>query len=279
MKTPLACLAALWCALPLLPARAAGYDVLVCYPGGPVKDEQAEGAMGDMLKTLEAEGGFPAGTFRHEFTTKLETCRAKLAAKNPQFVILSLGLFLEAREKHHLLPLVQPRIKGKQEDTYRIVVQKGRHKDLASLQGKRLGGSVLEEVDFLRRVVFQGQLDPRTHFQLKPQRRVLRDLKALAKGELDAVMLNQIQYDGLGSLPFGKDLEAIFASPPMPLVGLAIDETRVPAADRKKMTDALTRMCTQGEGAKLCELFGVEAFVPVPADAYAQVIGRWSQAK
>ncbi len=268
-----ACLLAAWAPGPA--AAAEGYDLLVCYPGGPVKDSQAEGAMGDMLRTIEALGGWPAGTFRHEFTTRLDVCRKKLAERPPHFTILSLGLFLEAREAHHLAPLVQPRIKGQTADVLRVLVRKGTFKKLADLQGKTLGGSMLEEREFLRRVAFEGALDPAVHFQLKPNKRALQSLRKLAKGELDAVLVNQIQYDGLPGLPFARDLEVIHSSAPMPLVGVAADEGRVPAAERKRMAEALAKMCAAGEGAKQCELFGVEAFLPAPADAYQKVQALW----
>ena len=261
-------------------ARAeARFQVLVCYPGGPVKAKTAAPAMDKMLRVLEKLGGWPAGSFSHAFTSKADECRKLLADKKPAFAITSLGLFLEHRESNHLVPLANPRISGRSEDVYRILVKKGGPKDLAGLKGKTLSGTLLGEPKFLRRVIFKGQINPAEHFMLKPSKRALRSLRKLARGKLDAVMVNQLQYSGIKQLPFAADFEVIFTSEAMPLQGLVADSQKTTKADRAKLTNSLVKMCSHADGKQMCELFGIDAFVAVDPKIYDPVEKLWRENK
>jgi hypothetical protein len=47
------------------------------------------------------------------------------------------------------------------------------------------------------------------------------------------------------------------------------------ADERSRFTRALSQVCSHQEGKKLCELFGVENFVPVDSKAFQNVIDLW----
>lgn len=266
-------------AAPCVQVRAAPAPLVVCYPGGPVNENDANTAMASMLRVVERVGQWPANSFASAFTAKADECRKLLAEKQPGFAITSLGLYLEQHAAHHLVPLVQPKIKGATTERYRLMAAPGRFKSLDELKGKTLGGTVLEEPEFIGRIVFAGQLDPATFFALKPSRQAIRALRALDGGELDAVLLNEQQYAGLGALPLKNPPQAIFTSEPIPLMGLSADTQATSAEERARFTKALTGMCADSEGKKLCELFGVDAFVPVGAEVFAPMVKLWGQGK
>ena len=261
------------------PARAgqapAAIDILVCYPGGSVRARDAQPALQDMVKVIESIGGWPAGTINTSFTTRDAECRQLLEEKKPPFAILSLGIFLQARRAHHLVSLVQPRIGGKSEDRFYLMVRRNTFGKLADLAGKTLGGPWLGDLEFLKRVVFQRQIDPASHFRLKPSRRVLRALRQLDRGRLDAVLVNRPQFEGLAALPFGKNLQSIYTSASLPQMGIAADEKRSSARDRQKMLRALRGMCTHQDGKKLCELFGIDSFDLPDGKLFDSVIKAW----
>lgn len=268
------CLAGLLAAA--APARpAAPREVLVCYPGGPVRARDAQPALESMLRVIEETGRWPEGSLTAEFTSKVDTCRKLLEEKRPHFAILSTGLYLEHRDDHHLVPVAQPNIRGKTTDTYRILVKKGTYDSLDALRGKTLGGTLLSEPRFLHRVVFEGSIDPRRHFELEPSRRALRALRKLDRGKLDAVMVNDQQYQSLGSLPFSDHLEVVFTSKPLPLVGLVADKSKTTRKDRARLTQSLSAMCTHAKGEELCKLFGVESFVPADKHTYESISRLW----
>ncbi|BBL73627.1 sterol transporter periplasmic substrate-binding protein BstB [Methylomagnum ishizawai] len=252
--------------------------IVVCYPGGPVNENDANAAMASMLRVVERVGHWPANSLNSVFTAKAAECRQLLADKHPGFMITSLGLFLESQAAHHLIPLVQPRIKGATAERYRVVVQRGKYQTLADLKGKSLGGTVLEEPDFIGKIVFAGK-QPLQDFDLKPSRQAIRALRSLDGGELDAVILNEQQYAGLSALPLKNPVDAVFTSEDIPLMGLVADGKATTAEDRARFTQALEGMCTDTEGKKLCELFGVDAFVAADERRIAPMVELWNQGK
>ena len=260
-------------------ASAAPAPIVVCYPGGPVSEAEANSAMGAMLRVVERVGDWDENSFTSFFTANADECRKLLNAKKPSFAIMSLGLFLEQRNTHNLTPVVQPRMKGATSERYRVMVKQGKFKALDELKGKAVGGTVFEESAFVRKIVFAGQYDPQTFFNLKLTRQAIRALRSLDKDELDAVVLNGQQYAALGSLRLKSPLEAVFTSADIPLMGMAANNKTSTAEDRARFAKALEGMCTDAEGRKLCDLFGVEAFVPANTGAIEPMIKLWNQGK
>jgi len=272
LKTRLALLA---CLLAPLAAAAAPETLVVCYPGGPVNANDANGAMTAMLRVVERVGQWPADSFTSLFTTKLDECRKQMADKKPKFAITSLGLYLELRGPQHLIPLIQPKIKGRTSEQYRIVVQKDTFKSLEDLKGKTLGGTPLEEQAFIGKIVLAGKVDPASFFVLKPGNQAIRALRSLDKGELDAVILNEQQYAALPSLGLQPPVEAIFTSEEIPLMGVVADSQGTTPEERVRFGKALEGMCADAEGKKLCELFGIESFASVEPAVFEPMVKLW----
>ncbi len=262
-------------AAPSAPAAdSPAVDVLVCYPASAVSARDAEPALKEMVGVIEFIGGWPVGTVKVHFTTRLAECQQKLDSLQPPFAILPLGIFLRNFKSHQLLPLAQPRVDGSTEEIYHLVVRRGSFGKLEELKGKKIGGPWLGDVDFLRRVVFAGRLDPKS-LVLQPDKRALRALRKLDAGKLDAVLLSRQQEKSLSELPFGKNLQVIFSSQPLPQVGITADGRRSSEADRQRMQKAMEAMCSHKKGKKLCELFNLEAFAKAGPENYAKVIEQW----
>lgn len=249
--------------------------IVVCYPGGYINVKDANGAMSAMLRVVERVGNWQPNSFDSQFTAKIDECRTLMGEKHPKFAFASLGLYLEMRASHHLLPVSQPRIKGHSSERYRVMVRKGTFRSLDELKGKTLGGTVLEETAFIGKIVFAGKYDPASFFVLKPANQAIRTLRALDKGDLDAVILNDSQYSGLASLHLENPLEAVFTSAEIPLMGVVADSSATTGEERARFGTALAEMCVDPEGKKLCELFGVDAFLPVDASAYEPMVKLW----
>ena len=253
--------------------------IVVCYPGGPVNAKDANGAMSSMLRVVERVGQWQANSFNSLFTTKLDECRRQMDDKNPKFAITSLGLYLELRGRHNLAPVAQPKIKGRTSERYRVMAQKDKYQSLDGLKGKTLGGTVLEEQSFIGKIVFAGKYDLANFFVLKPSNQAIRALRAVDKGELDAVILNEQQFGGLASLQLETPLEAVFTSEEIPLMGVVADTSATTAEERARFGKALEGMCADAEGKKLCELFGVESFAIVDAGTFEPMVKLWDLGK
>jgi len=256
-------------------APSAPMTVLICYPGGAVQTQDAEAATASMLRVVEEAGNWPAGSMHGVFTSALKECGTHLDEQKPPFAITTLGTFLAYREKLDLIPLAQPVIDGSSTERYRIMVRKGTFTSLQALKGKNLGGALVEDPEFLKRVVLRGAVNPQSFFTLKGSQRVLHCLRALTKGELDGVIVNSQQYRALGSLPFAGELEMAFTSEEVPLVGVVANGQRTTADERNRFARALSQVCKDQEGKQLCELFGVERFVPADVQAFQKAIDLW----
>jgi hypothetical protein len=253
--------------------------IVVCYPGGSVNVKDANGAMSAMLRVVERVGQWPRNSFNSLFTSKTDECRKQMAEKTPKFAITSLGLYLELRTPQNWVPVVQPKIKGRSSERYRVVARKGKYQSLDELKGLTLGGTVLEEQSLIGKIVFAGKYDPASFFVLKPSNQAIRALRALDKGELDAVILNEQQFGGLASLQLTTSLEAIFTSEEIPMMGVVANSALTTKEERDRFGKALEEMCADTEGKKLCELFGVEAFVPVDSMVFEPMIKLWGEGK
>ena len=248
--------------------------IVVCYPGGSVN---AKDANSSMLRVVERVGQWQTNSLNSLFTTKSDECMKQIAEKNPKFAIISLGLYLELRTRHNLVPVVQPKIKGSTHERYRVMVQKGKYRSLDELKGKTLGGTPLAEPSFVGKIVFAGKYDPTNFFVLQPSNQAIRALRSLNKGELDAVILNEQQYSGLASLHMEPPLEAVFTSEEIPLMGVVANAATTTAEERLRFGKALEEMCIDTEGKKLCELFGVESFATVDAAAFDPMVKLWAE--
>jgi ABC-type phosphate/phosphonate transport system substrate-binding protein len=253
--------------------------IVVCYPGGPVNAKDANSAMSSMLRVVERVGQWQENSFNSLFTAKSDECRKQMTEKNPKFAITSLGQYLELRTQHNLVPLVQPNIKGRTSERYRVMTQKDKYKSLDELKGLTLGGTVLEEQSFIGKIVFAGKYDPASFFALKTSNQAIRALRSLDKGELDAVILNEQQFGGLASLHLEKPLEAVFTSEEIPLMGVVANSATTTAEERTRFGKALEEMCTDTEGKKLCDLFGVESFAAVDAAVFEPMVKLWAEGK
>jgi hypothetical protein len=260
---------------PLMPATAGEPAIVVCYPGGPVDESDANTAMGSMLRVVERVGKWKENSLTSLFTAKATECKNLLAKNKPNFAITSLGIYLELRSQHNLMPVVQPKISGRSTERYRVVVQNGKFKSLDELKGKSLGGTVLGEPDFIGRIVFAGHYDPISFFVPKPSKQAIRALRALDRGELDAVILNEQQFRGLSSLQLDHPIEAIFTSEEIPLMGVVADSKTTTADERARFAKALEGMCTDTEGKKLCDLFGVESFIEGDPEVFDPMVKLW----
>ena len=251
-------------------------SLVVCYTTGSVNRRQAKKATNSMLGVLEGLAGWKQGSYQSEFTSKSKECLDLLKQKTTHFISPSLGFFLKHRKEYGLIPIARPRVQGRTTDRWYLIVRKGSFQKLDDLKGKTLGGPLVDDVEFLRRVVFKGRIDPASFFVLKRSSRVLRSLRKPAKGKLDAVLVNQQQYEALPSLPFAKDLVPVFKSDPMPIPSLLAVKSRTTARERKDLAKAFAAFCKTPKGKGFCQMFGIDTFEPVQEKEYRAVEKVWS---
>jgi ABC-type amino acid transport substrate-binding protein len=246
---------------------ADAHKFLICQTGSVATAEEAQPYIDGFGSYLAKRLGWDEGTFAVQFENQRKGGLAALKDWSPAFATLSLGIFLEYERRFDLVPMVVARVNGKTTNKFYVLVAKGGAKTLADLKGKTLSGSIVDDVPFLSKVVFANTLDAASHFTLKQTKRPLRDIRKVAQGKLDAVLVDDLQLQSLKGLPLYAQLAVIHESTEVPNLGMVYVKGRATEGDVKKFTDALVNMCREAEGKKMCETFAVEGFEPVPAGA------------
>ncbi|MDD2661070.1 MAG: hypothetical protein PHY54_15565, partial [Methylococcales bacterium] len=95
----------------------------------------------------------------------------------------------------------------------------------------------------------------------------------------DAVIVNEQQFGGLASLHMETPFEAVFASEEIPLMGAVANSAVTTQEERARFGKALEEMCSDTEGKKLCDLFGLESFITVDAAVFEPMIKLWAEGK
>jgi len=244
-----------------------GRKFLICHTGSVTTAEEAQPYIDGFGGYLARKLGWQEGTWEVKFENLRADGEKALAEWSPSFAALSLGIFLEQEGPQNLVPLVLARINGKTTNKYYILVAKDSAKTVEDLKGKRIVGSILDDATFLSKVVFAGKLEAATHFDLKQTKRPLRAIRKVARGKLDAALVDDVQLQSLKGLPLFEKLSIIYESAAVPNLGMVFVKGRAGESDVKKFADALIGMCQDSEGKKMCETFAVEGFEPIPAGA------------
>lgn len=252
-----------------------GRKFLICHTGSVTTAEEAQPYIDGFGGYLAQKLGWQDGTWEVKFENQRQDGNKALKEWAPSFAALSLGIFLEQEGAQKLAPLVLARVNGKTTNKYYVLVAKGSAKNLVDLKGKTLAGSVLDDASFLNKVIFSGKLEAATHFILKQTKRPLRAIRKVARGKLDAALVDDIQFQSLKGLPLFEKLSVIYESAEVPNLGMVYVKGRAGDDDVKKFADALVDMCRDIEGKKMCETFAVEGFERVPAGALDVVRGLY----
>lgn len=263
MKTTVRAFALLLALCPAASAAAAS-GLVVCDVGGPGNTAQAQPTLDNFLRHIEKTAGLEAGRLTGEYHTEMDDCLAYIKNQRPALAVLDLATYLQQARDLQLEPLAHLGPPDRQR--YHVLVKKGAYTDLASLKGKKVVSSDLDDPRFAARIVFGGKIDPSAEFQLEHTRRPLKAIRQVVRGESDAAVVNADTFAHLGDLQLPEEPVAIFASEALP--GLTMAVVQVNGAEQKalaeKVRGVVGALCA-GDGAELCKNFGIEKIVPADA--------------
>jgi len=262
---------------PTMSGGAAGkVGVLICYLGGPDVAGEGTAMIQQLVEHLEADTGLGRGTFDGAYVNDLTSACAFLSSHPSSFILGSTGFFLANRTSSGLAPLATIRLADDGAEKYYVVVKKGRYKTLDELKGKTLSGNQLfEDPHFINAIVFAGRLDAATHFVVSPSNRPLSALRKVEKGEIDAVLLNRVQYESLTKLTTFDSYQILYASEPVVPLGFMMTDTERTRTIRDRLLTSIVRMCSTPKGKPVCGNFGIAGFDPLKPGALAELQKRY----
>ena len=256
-------------------ASVAGpHDLVVAQPGGPVDSDEAQQNVGNLLKLIATAAGWAPESATSKYFNNVAKALKHITSKKPGFIFTTPGFYLKYRKKLALVPVNKIAINGSTQSSYRIVVKKGTLTSLADLKGKTLAGSTLSEQQFVQKIVLENALKLNKDVTTKAMGG-LPALKALNKGEVDAVVLNGQEYQSMPGLSFASELETMYTSKAITNTGIMAIGKNTDDASIKALLKATKSFCSAGEGKDTCATFQITGFEPASQSDYKTLIKAW----
>ncbi|HET9480988.1 MAG TPA: hypothetical protein VFP98_04460 [Candidatus Polarisedimenticolia bacterium] len=253
----------------------AGRMLVVCSPGSPGDTIQAQPTMDAFALEAARAAGRPEGSLRAVYHESLESGLAALKSRDSALAMLPVPLFLRYEKELALEPLLAAVPDTGPTETWSLVARRGAAASAAGMDGWEILGTIGYAESFVRRVA-AGRWGPlpdgaRVGFTARP----LSALRRAASGERVAVVLDRSQTDALASLPFGKELEAVGSSMPLPGGLLCSVGTGMPEAEKSAYVRALSQLQRTEQGRATLESLRMKMFAPLsPSDREALEAAR-----
>lgn len=246
--------------------------VLICEMGGSATPTQAQPTVDQLLRHLEKGGGWQPNSLAGAYRPDRAGCEAYMKANKPALVVADLSTFLDKSRAWQLEPISH--MGGPEAKRYYLLVREGSHTTLASLKDKRVVTAIGADPKFVYGIALNKQVKA-GFFQLAQVRRPLKGLRQVARGKAAATLVDEASYRYLDELKLPVKLTVLYRSPALP--GLTLASTkhgRKHGQLDKRVRVALPKLCT-GEGAKLCQTFGVASFTEAKPSLYAKLQRRY----
>ena len=232
------------------PALAAVDELLLCLPGFPGTPAQAQPYIDKMLRHLEQKLGKPAGSISGVYLSDGVEADRAIKAKRPSVALVGPSILATNHKALGMKVIAKLEVAGRSEEVYSIVAKKGGVPTIAGLAGKRLSGVVVNDEKFVVNVLLDKKVKMGS-LTLVPQRRPLKSLRDVARGEADAAVVDQSVVDSMGELPEAADLVVIHTAKAVPAPAVVVMGSGV--ADAEALGKALVGMCDRPDGAELCK--------------------------
>lgn len=254
------------------PEKCRGADVppslAIIQPGRPGSPKAAEGFLARLGEYLASQTSLARPTLSYQNTPK--EALVALEKKNPDLGIVSLGFYLEHRERFGLKAVLEAYPLRK----YVLVASEGAVKTAADLDGKLVMGGPLYEPKFVRRILFPKA--EKTAASLagwqgssawipKPTTRVSSALYQLGKNRIRAVLLYDSQYESMKNLGRLKKVEKVIESsyyPPAVIVAFrgALKSAAAVSEEQRLLITALEKISTVKDAGGILQQMGCKEF-------------------
>lgn len=252
----------------------------VLFLGGPDTGAEGEKIITQFMASLTKLTSMKKDSLQGKYFNNIMDAKTYIQQNKNSYIMGSLGFYLTNKKTMNLSPLATVMIGGDDKEQYLLIVKKGSYKSLKDLKGKVLAGNVLyEDAKFINTMIFDNKINVTKHFQLKPSSRPLSAVRKLTSGQVDAVLLNNMQYNSLKNLDLFSKIEVVHQSPKMPALGLMMVNTKTNKAAKDKIVNAVTRMCNQADTKEACKNFGIDGFNKLEAETLKNEITKYEGSK
>ncbi len=257
-----------------MPVAAGGKDMLLCLPGFPGTTAQAQPYIDKMLRHLEKKLGIEAGSMNGVFISDEVKSVSELKQTRPGLALVGPSVLASQHKAMKMKVIGKLIINGKSEEAYSLVTKKGGPSDVASLAGKTVSGTVVNDPKFVANVLLDKKV-PADKMVLVSQRRPLKSLRDVARGKVDAAIVDSSVVAHMKELDFASDLQVIHTSKPVPAPAIVVmGEGPAPA---KKIKAELVGMCGRADGKDLCKTLTISAIKAASSADYKSLFARYGK--
>ncbi|MEZ4267310.1 MAG: hypothetical protein R3F39_13100 [Myxococcota bacterium] len=243
------------CLVALAAPASQAATLAFCHDGGPGNTSQAEPKVAQFLRHIERTVGLSAGSLSGEYHTDHAGCVRYFDAKRPEIGVLDLATLLRHGAAWKLTPIAHV---GEPAPTrYHVLVRKGTYAALGALTGKQVIAALPDDSDFLSKIVLDGKGDPAS-WKVSFTSRPLKGLRAVAREEADATIVDGETFAHLAELSLPTALVSIHESPALPGLTMVSVGQNGGAPDLvARLLKALGSLC-EGDGKELCKQLKVD---------------------
>jgi ABC-type phosphate/phosphonate transport system substrate-binding protein len=256
------------------PALAAVDELLLCLPGFPGTPAQAQPYIDKMLRHLEQKLGKPEGSIAGVYLSDGVEADRTLKAKKPSVALVGPSILAANHKALGMKVIAKVEVSGRSQEVFSIVAKKGGVASVAGLAGKRVSGVVVNDEKFVVNVLLDKKV-PMGSLVLVPQKRPLKSLRDVARGEADAAVVDQSVVDSMKELPEAADLVVIHTAKPVPAPAVVVMGNGI--ADTAALKAALVGMCARPDGAELCKTLTLTAIKDASDKDYKDLFTRYER--
>ncbi len=258
------------------PVLAGERDMLMVLPGFPGTSAQAQPYIEKMLRHLETKLGWPASSMTGRYLPDGVQGTKELKSSSPGLALVDPSVYAGQHKALGMKVIAKVEVDGRGEETYSVVVRKGGVASLADLAGKGVAGSVVHDPVFVANVVMDGALAA-GDIRCVPEKRPLKALRDVARGNVDAAIVDRSVVEHMAELDFAGELAVLHTSKPVPAPAVVVMGAGIPHA--AAIAGVLVGMCGRQDGAELCKTLTLTAIRAASDKDYAPLLKRYGSGK
>ncbi len=261
--------------LVLWTGSAHAYVVSVCQDRGPGSTKQAAPTIATFLGHMARSMGADPSSFDGAYLNRRAACDAHAVKHGSVFAVLDADTLLAHGVDWKVNPIAH--LGTSKQTVWHVLVREGTLGSTAELKGKVIQSTAPGGGRFVANLVLDGALSP-SDLTLKGTSKPLKALRNLARGKVDAAIVDQEAVAALAELNLPVKLTALAQSEPLPGLTLAtiqVGQNVAPPSMVKRLNGALGQLC-KGEGAKLCKTLGIRGFSPVAPGWWKKLRKRYA---
>jgi hypothetical protein len=246
---------------------AAKRVIVLCAPGYTGNTAQAQPTMDLFARAVEKALKAPAGTIGAIYFETEAGGMERLAQASSVLAVVPLPFMLKHTDELKLEPRLVVAQESGPAETWSLLAQRGRLRDVSSLVGWEVTGGPGYAPPFVRGTAFGGWGTFPDSARITFTTAILSALRRAAGGEKVAVVLDATQVSALGTLPFGAALEVVARSQPLPGSLVCLAGGRLKSGEAAAILDALLHLDETAEGAEALRAMRMVRFEPADRDA------------